>query len=530
MAFRGLIATLPIGLTGFNGSKNPSQLQPGDLSFVEGVDIDAQVLVKDGGAEKLNAIALSGGVIAGFNWAPAQGLNHDIVVLDNGEIRKDTGAGTFATLMNTVGVPTLFPPFFAVGGGEAVGSTRKLFIYNEAAQVQMISGISNVAVPISTPPADWTSNFPIFGIQHGGRMWGGGNANDPHRIYWSNPANHQDYTTALVTGSISIYPGEGEQLVGGLSFRGLLILIKYPRGIYIVDTRDPDVVNWRVDRLNNAVGVASPWCLVQINNDVVLLDSGGHFHLMASINDFSDVEASDMGHKQSMGPFMRANVSLLNMRKAMGAWYGNKSKVWYMVPLLGSAHNNLRIMIDFNDATAGARFYLSRRDIGDALWMRPDAQGAYRPTLGDDDGFVWTMDEEERNKDGVAYEMRMETAENNFSAIDPELGPRTKNGQFIEITSDLVRNSFITVKPVWDGYELDPIIFTLGSAAAALGSFILDVDALSAAGTVTAQEKLNGQGRRLKLIINNDELDDEVRLSEVRVGFTPADERIRGTT
>lgn len=513
-------------MTGFNGSKNPSQLLPTDLSFTEGTDIDAQVLIKDGGADKFTPSALPAGVLAGFNWSPAQGLYHDIVFLANGQIRKDTGAGTFATILNTVGVPTLFPPYMVAAGGEAVGATRKLFIYNEAAQVQMLSGIANTCAAISTPPADWAASFPIFGIQHAQRMWSGGNATDPHRIYYSTTGSHQDYLGAG-SGSLAIYPGEGEQLVGGISFRGLLILLKYPRGIYIVDSRDPDVVNWRVDRLNTAVGTSSPWCVVQINNDVVLLDSGGHFHLLASINDFSDVESSDMGHKQNMGPFMRANVNLLGMRRAMGAWYGNKAKVWFMVPQIGSVHNNMRIMIDFNDPQAGARFFISRRDIGDAIWMKPDALGRYRPTLGDSSGFVWTMDEEERNKDGVAYEMLLETAEMNFSHVDPELGPRTKNGQFIEITSDLVRNSMLTVTPIWDGFTGAPIVFTLGSAAASLGSFVLDTDALSAAGTVTAQERLEGQGRRLKLIIQNNELDDEVRLSEVRVGFTPADERIR---
>lgn len=529
MAFRGLIATLPIGLTGFNGSRNPSQLQPGDLSYVEGVDIDGQVLVKDGGAAKINAVSLGAGIISGFNWSPAQGLYHDIIMLANGQIRKDTGAGTWATLMNTVGVPTLFPPYMVAGGGEGVGSPRRLFIYNEASQVQMISGISNVAVPISTPPVDWASSFPIFGVLHLNRMWSGGNSSDPHRIYYSDIANHQDYSV-LNGGSISVYPGEGEQLVGGISFRGLLVLFKYPRGIYIVDARDPSPTNWRVDRLNNAIGTSSPWCIVQINNDVVLLDSGGHHHIVSSINDFSDLESSDMGHKQNIGPFMRANVSLLSMRKAMGAWYGNKSKVWFMVPLLGSTHNNLRILVDFNDANAGARFYLSRRDVGDALWMRPDAQGRYRPTLGDDIGFVWQMDEEERNKDDVGYTMNMETADNDFSAVDPQLGPRTKNGQYIEITSDLVRNSMLTVTPVWDNAPQAPIVFTLGSTAAALGSFVLDTDRLSASGTIVTQGRLEGQGRRLRLIIDNEVVDDEVRISEIRVGFTVADERIRANS
>jgi hypothetical protein len=529
VAYRGLIATIPVGLQGFNGSKNASKLGPGNFGYVEGVDVDGGVLVKDGGAAKLNATTLGAfKVMAGINWSPAPGNDNDVVFLSNGTLKKDTGAGTFATTLESgLGVPTVFPPFFVRAGGEVVGSTRKLFMFNEAAQVRVISGTAATSAAISTPPADWASSFPICGAQHANRLWGAGNANDPHRLYYSNPANHQDFTTALVTGTLAVYPGEGEQIVGMISFRGLLVVFKYPTGIYLVDTRDPTIANWRVDKLNTAIGACSPWCIVQISNDVLVLDSAGNFHTMSAVTDFSDIATSDVSRAENIGPFMRANVGLTNMRKAMGLWYAAKTKAWFMVPLAGSADNNLRIMVDFNDAQAGARFYLYRRDIGCSLWTRPDSLFVRRPTLGDNAGFVWLMDQDARDKAGAAYLMYMETSETDFSFVDPQLAPHTKNGQYIEIVADLVRNSKLNVVPVWDGAIGDPIIMEFGSTAAALGSFVLDVDALSASGIVIATARLPGQGRRLKLIISNEELDDEVRMSEIRVGFTVGDERLQ---
>jgi len=528
MAFRGEIATLPIGLDGFNGSKNASKLSPGNFAATEGVDLDGEVLVKDGGAIKLNAVALGSPskVAAGLSWSPTPSTPNDVVFLGNGQLRKDTGAGTFATLLATLSAPSLFPPYLMPCGGEAVGSPRRLFIFSESNQVQVINGTGNTAAAISGPPADWAASFPIFGVQHSNRVFGGGNANDPHRLYYSTTANHQDFVGAG-SGTLAIFPGEGDQIVGGISFRGLLVLFKYPQGVYLVDTRDPTVANWRVDRLNKAVGAASPWCIIQISNDILILDPYGNFHLMSSVNDFSDVSTSDISRRQNIGPFMRANVGLLNMRKAMGAWYAIKSKAWFMVPLVGSPDNNLRMMVDFNDAQKGARFYLSRRDIGDALWMRPDSSGVQRPTLGDNAGFVWLMDQEAQDKAGLAYDMIFETAEDDFSHVDPQLGPRTKNGQFVEITSDLVANVSITMTPIWDGFIGTPFIFNLGQIGNVLDSFILDTDILSASGTVTSQHRLEGQGRRLKLIVQNSAVDEEVRISEVRVGITPADERLR---
>lgn len=527
MAFRGQIGNFPVGLQGFNGSKNASKLGPGNFAFCEGVDVDGQVLVKDGGATKFNAVALAAKVTAGINWSPVPSSMNDVVVLANGQVRKDVGLGTFPTLLTTISAPAVYPPYFVRAGGEAVGSLRRLFLFTESTQVQVVSGTGNVMAAITTPPADWTAGtFPIFGVQHSQRLWGGGNASDPHRIYYSTPGNHQDFTSAGA-GSLAIFPGEGDQLVAGFSFRGLLILVKYPLGVYVVDTRDPTLANWRVDKLNGAVGAGGPWCIVPISNDVVILDPFGNFHLMSAINDFSDINTSSISKPQNLGPFMRANVNLPGLKRAMGTWYASKSKAWFMVPQLGAPDNDLRIIIDFDDAQSGARFYLSRRDVGSALWLKPDATGIYRPTLGDDDGFVRIMDEEARNKDGAAYEMLFETAEFDFSNIDPQLASHTKNGAYLEITSDLVRNSTVVVTPAWDGNIGTPIIFSLGVVGAVLDSFVLDTDALSASGTVTTSRRLLGQGRRLKLTVENGDPDDEVRISEFAVGFEVADERLR---
>ncbi len=526
MAFRGIQATLPVGLQGLHGSRNPSKLGPGHLFLVEGVDYDGDVLIKDGGAEKLNASALGdpSKILAGTNWSPASGEHHDVVVLDNGDILKDTGAGTFGTTLATINVPTIFPPFFVRAGGEAVGEPRKLFIFSEGDQVQVVLGNANTAADIATPPADWASSFPIFGGAHANRVFAGGNASDPHRLYYTGTADHEDYSAG---GTLAIFPGEGDQILGAVSFRGILIVYKFPVGVYIVDTRDPDVANWSVTRLNGVVGAASPWAIIQISNDILIMDGFGNFHLQSAVDDISDVSASNISRLIDFNVFMRDNVNRSSIKKAMGAWYADKSKAWFMLPRSGATDNALRVVIDFNNGQVGPRFLTSLRDEGSALWMRPDGTGSDRPTLGDYDGFVWLMDDEERNKDGDAYAMSLETGDNNFAFLEPGLAGKAKNGQFLEISADLVHQTEVFVTPVWDGLPIDPIEFTLGNASAVLGSFELGVDMLGASGVVTDRKKLDGQGRRLKLIIENESMDEEVRISEVRVDFQVADERIR---
>jgi hypothetical protein len=184
--------------------------------------------------------------------------------------------------------------------------------------------------------------------------------------------------------------------------------------------------------------------------------------------------------------------------------------------------------VDFSDPQAGPRYLLSRRDVAPSLWMRPDAQGVERPATGDEVGFVWLMEEEERNKDGDAYTFEFETADTDFSFADPGLAHRSKNGQFIEVTADLINATTLNITPYWDGIPSDPIAMELGGQGAALGSFVLDVDALASAGIVTKRQRLTGSGRRLKLAVSNDTVDDEVRLSQISIMFTVGDERTQG--
>ncbi len=527
MAYRGQIVTLPIGVQGFSGSRNPSKMGPGHFSYVEGVDIDGGVLVKDGGAEKLNAVALGDPsiIIAGTNWSPSGGLHHDIIFLDNGDVLKDTGAGTFGTtVVSGLNTPTVYPPMFVAGGGETVGNARKLFMFSEAEQVQVLPGTTNTMADIADPAADWTAAFPIFGCMHDLRMWAGGVASDPHRLYYTTTADHEDFAGG---GTLAIYPGEGEIIVAAVSFRGLLLVFKRPKGIYVVDTRDPTPANWQVQKLNNAVGAAGPLCAVQISNDVIILDPYGNFHLMSAVQDFGDINTANIGQISEMSAFMRVEASLANLHKSCGAWYAAKGKAWFMVPRVGSVDNDMRVLIDFNEAQVGPRFLLSRRDVGASLWMRPNAQGTEKPTLGDDEGFVWLMDEEERTKDGDAYDFTFETSESDLSFADPELAGKSKSGQFLEIVSDVVTQTELTITPFWDGQPSEPINFELGGAGAALGSFILDVDVLATAGIVTQRRRMTGSGRRVKLMGENSAAGDEVRLSEVRIEFVPGDERTR---
>lgn len=531
MAYTGLVIPLPVGVQGFSGSRNATQLQAGHFQSVEGITLEGGLIQKDGGAIKMNSTALGAPsvVISGINYSPIADATRDAVFLSNGSILKDSGTGTFpTTLVSGLNSTRDPPPYFMMGGGEATGSPRSLFLFSSVNQVQVVDGDGSTMAAIATPPADWAGggNFPTFGVIHEGRLWGGGNASDPHRIYYSNPADHQDFTGAG-SGTISIFPGRGERLVGGISFRGLLVLFKYPRGIYLIDTSNPTASSWRVTELTSAVGSVNQHCIVPIDNDTLYMDSGGNLHLLSATDAFGGLQTSNISQNDDISEFMRNSVNLAQIKRAVGLWYGTKQQAWFGLPAIGSNDNSIRLVVDRSYPPVPFRFLTSRRDNPISMWLRPDAAGTYKPVHGDLVGFVWLMDTDARNKGGAAYTASFETANMDLGFVDPKLATMDKAGDFLELIFEPQGDWDLIVQVIWDDIPGPPMLYSMGGAGAALGSFTLGTDVLGSTSIRSIRKRIAGSGRRLRIMVENQGLDQNIAISAFYLSFRTMDERGR---
>lgn len=530
MAYKGVTAPLPVGLQGFSGSKNPSQMVPGHLAYVDGLDYEGDLLRKEGGAMMLNMSMLGAAVISGIHWMPSSTDHFEVVFLNNGTVKRDVEmAGTFAVTLasglNTVRDP---PPFFVPAGGESVGSPRRLFLFSATNQVRYLNDTDVTMSVIGSPAADWASSFPFFGIQHAGRLWAGGNGNDQHRIYYSTTSDHRNFTGAG-SGSLAIFPADGSGLVGGISFRGLLILFKWPTGIFIVDTTDPTPANWSVQKLSGAVGGINPHTIIHIENDVLYMDHNGGIHVLSATAAFGDLETSDVGRPARLSKFMKDNINLSAITRAAAVWYPFRQQAWFSLPGTGSTDNNVRVIMDFQNIKLGPRFLISRRDTALSMWLGMGMEGVFKPSTGDPGGVVWLMDQEDRTKDGMAYPMRFETANTDLSFLDPSLATKMKAGQFLEIVSEPVGDWDMTVEVYWDDVLSDTLSFDMGGGAATLDNFTLDTDALGSNVVRNQRRRISGSGRRLKLICYNEGAGQDVAIAEFLLGFGVMDERTRET-
>ena len=527
MAYQGLIAEIPLGVGGLNGSKNQSQIPPEQMILTRNIDLSRGTVTKMGGAAKYNSVAITGApsVLGGWDWWPIVGTQRMMVLLSDGSYKRDDGAGTFGTTL-TSGLLTGGIPVFVEAGKEVAANNRKLFLFSYVNQVQVVSGDGAVANNIGVnKPADWTApNYPAFGFVHEGRLWGGGNANDPHRLYYSTTGDHENFTGAG-SGSISLFPGEGEKLIAATSYKGLIVAWKFPVGIYLIDTSDPTPANWRVSRLTGGIVGVSPLAFFLIHNDIVFLDAAGNFQLLSAVQEFGDAATSSLSQRDQINVFLRESVNFGQFSQTMAIYYPAKREAAFLFAPGTDSNLSARMVIDFNRPD-GPRFHFQDRDANRAIWLRKDTNSIARPMIGDYSGFVWHLDQAAKTRDGSAYTSEFQTPHLDFSWLDPKLGTRRKNGQFLELVTEPTGNWNISVDIIWDGVVAQTVSFNMGSSGASLGSFILDTDTLGGDAVLNRKRRIVGSGRRLSLAVRNAGSGEDFSLIRFYLHFTLGDERL----
>ena len=224
-----------------------------------------------GGASVLGVPVASGTkLMAGIDfWVDAL-TQRTVVVDDSGNVYKDDGTGNaWVAVASGLTTGTVRKPQLVLGGSETTGANRKVFYCDGVNGVRRLSGDGGAAsmIAIASPPADWSgTNQPLGLVVHQGYMWGFGNANSPHTLYRSLQTDHENYTTTPY--SLTVFPGEGQYITAALSFKGGMIVWKFPEFAYFIDTTDPTPANWQIKRIGRA-GAGGFGCPTLLEHDAV---------------------------------------------------------------------------------------------------------------------------------------------------------------------------------------------------------------------------------------------------------------------
>jgi len=383
-------------------------------------------------------------------------------------------AGTDVLTCNAHGLANDERVFVTNSGGAlpaGLSADSLYFVANTAANTFQLSSLAGGAgiinfttngtgthsVHRSTIPVDWDSGVgtglgnPIWGFQHGGRMFAGGSSDHPHDVYTSKLNLHQDFKNSGAL-YFPVYPGEGDLIVGGISFRQKAYVFKYPKGIYVLDDSSVDTAEWGWKRVSRYVGAVGPGSIVEADDEVYFVSPDGYIHALSSVQEQGDVRSSAI-KPMELGAYIRQNTDFSKLGTAafstwsqypqpQSVYYATKKKVLFAFsakPNVTSAQgfpvNKVLISLDLHrsDAQAGIRDVqvgVSTRDECESLAIYRDPSTG-EPVLlaGASNGFIYKLDQTARSKDSAGYMGSFTTKE-----FYPYGGEQNANMKELEVT------------------------------------------------------------------------------------------------
>jgi hypothetical protein len=377
------------------------------------------------------------------------------------------------------------------------------------------------AALIPNAPAEFAGGPPTVALHEGRLWWGLG-----HRVWFSAPTDHLKYGAADGGGSIDVYPGDGDRIVMLMSYKGLLLVWKYPGGVYAVDTASIETTGWRVTRITQWIGALSPRAGVILDNEVLFMDHGGNFQLLSGITEYGLIGSKNLSQAYNLAEWMQANFNPARYRQAVMVYSPARRELHVALTSIGSLQNDRRLVLDFNmPDTVRAR--LSDRDRCDGLWTTRDQNGTARPVVAGDDGNVWVLDEPGVLKTpltGPAVGYASVFATPPIDLGDPL---HRKNGQFLEVVGDTTGSVTFSIDIEWDHRPIQTITIALTGGGTPFRLFRLGVTRLAGLVEYRQRRRLIGSGHRLKLTVRAADSAVDFSVSRIWLSGRVGDERAK---
>lgn len=520
MSYKGNTATIPLGNAGLLTDVSPGEIPPTALIEATNVSLEEGYIQKAPGSRKYNSVALSAKVVSLFDWRPEIDIQRLIAATADGKLWRDIGDRTFSNtteINSDLGLLSTNDSFVA-GGNEVGGANKKLFFFSAASQVQVLNGDSTVFATMSAPAADWSSpNFPTKGVIHRNRLW----AISKGFLYASDTGDHENFTSNNLI--FNVFPGEGGDLTNLFVYKGRLFLFKEGGFVYYLQDLVIDSSEWFIKKLASGFTLASPNSIQQVVDDLVLGNESGSLTSLKATEAFGDIESADVLANQKMEKYMRQHTHPSGYEFMHSLYYLERKQAYYTYRSQYGSDNDLILVLDVNK---GTRTVFWDKDNAECLALRKDINGVLRPIYGSADGFVFLMDQVDRDVGGSAYEGSFKTPHIDMRHLDPQVANKQKHFDWLQVEFvptgkfDLFADIFI------DGVFRQTLTFKLMNRSDGLGpsgSFTLGPTGGTPLGRTDSQQtpqmRIRGKGQRISIKFRNAGLKENFKLASFTVGF-----------
>ncbi len=489
--------TMPSGLTGpgtnywlIKASVDTLKFATSRANALAGTAVD---ITSQGTATSYTVASRS--IFSVYDWFPDEQTQYVVTVSSDGHVYIAASATETQLAQNETVPPGGASPtrvvFVECGGASAITVTaqKMLAIFTGTGQPGFFQGTQQlIPSKFSTIPTDWSvavGGFPVNGVVHGNRLIAFGCPSKPHQLYGSTIDNHQDFRTGVETGNpsassaiyVHVHPGVGLRLYQGFSHKGMLFLLKYPRGVFFLDDSDQDPRAWKSNIISDAMGCApTPFAGIQVDDGILFMSASGQFFLITATSQ-GGVTVTDLSTRMLLDVWLASHVNLTRLSQVVASWDSFLKIAYFAVPSkIGGANsltNDLLLYFDFRAFTRGeakVRFGYSYRDATQAITNRRNPATYVQEVMSADyAGNLWRLGDDDRSINTAlpgatavltGYTGRFQINHSNleeyvshgyYSGNDPKLAVMNKNYDWLGIEYVPNTGGSVTVTEYVDG-------------------------------------------------------------------------------
>jgi hypothetical protein len=508
-----------------------TQIPPTDLKRANNITFEGNKVQKAPGAIRYNKNALSAGVLEAIDWWPNNTTQRLVCITADGNVNRLTDIFTNSVVNNTADATqnTLQirnQPMIVQGGAEVAGNNRKLFILSGGNPVQVMSGDATSRYTISKPALDWSGNQnqPTAGVIYNNSLWCWGNQNNQHTLYASNPADHEDFQTVDVSSVWPVFPGEGQGILACYVFKGRLFIFKYPYGLYYLDdSAGPTFSSWVIRKYMDNFGAASAHSGITVLNDMFIANSFGTITSANAVQYYGGFDMADVLVNSRNAMYVRENMSPQGNTARYGIYYEQKKQAFFSYRSTSSTYNDQVLYIDFASPQQQQKMAWWNHLQPNCMFLRKDVNLVPRPCYGANDGYIYLMDQVNRDVNGDGYEMDIMTPSIDFAtsqtsvmSLPGQMAEVNKLFDFLELTIECTGKWYLNVDVFLDGKFSETLYFTQ-SLLKGTNEAVTNIDRTYDGFSFQVRKRIHGSGKRIALRFYNDGVDQNISILRAQV-------------
>ena len=478
---------------------------------------------KVGGNSRINSSAITDnpGLTGMFDyWFESSGsfTQKFVVVTSNGKVLKEDMDGTFDDITGAATITADSIPVFC-----QAAQTLLIFFSNTATPSTPLkwTGSGNVASLGGTPPVGRGA------VYHNSRVWVWGTVAHPSRITYSSSTDIEDWS-GMDTGSMDLDEGDGDRIVGAVSYKNALVVFKGPNKgkIFVIHGTAPTGNDaYRKTVLVRGIALQTHNSIVPVGDDIWFL-SDQAAHSLQATEQFGDFKGVFL--TRYLRKFFRDEINRTRLNQIWGVNFALKDCVLWTMPGVGQTTNTVTFglsYVDLQEQKGLKAFTWTRSGQSAAIRIHPTTKVA-EVVFGAANGYALREDTSDRSlASGAAYNLRLLTNNVVVGEIDNagKAAPYQPATLYrMALRSNSVGNYNVNINLRRDEQGGTSYQFNQGTGGFILNQSVLNVDSLGGNKTRTVTNDVSGEARVIHLDITQGGYNEDAQLHEIAIDWKPA--------